>query len=276
MARSSRRRRALTDRPLLVAAVVALVLLLGAGAWLWLRSDGGGTSTTAANPGDTAGAWPAASDSPDAAADLPELAASDSLVRELVADLSSRPELAEWLVTDDLVRRFVGAVVTVAAGTSPRDELEFLEPEGEFRVRETEGAAVVDTASYRRYGPAVETFVSLDTEGTARLYRRLRPLFQQAYRDLGFSRGHFDGVMARAVETLLAVPAPDGPVELAPTGGTAWEYRDPELEDLSPAQKHLLRTGPENVRRVQAKLRELAEAMELPTLPAGSRGDTAG
>jgi hypothetical protein len=258
-----------------VAAVVVLVLLLGAGAWLWLRSDGGGTSTTAANPGDTAP--PAApADSPRAAADLPELTASDSLVRRLVADLSSRPELAEWLVTDDLVRRFVGAVVTVAAGTSPRDELEVLEPEGEFRVRETDDGPVVDTASYRRYDPVVETFVSLDTEGTARLYRRLRPLFQEAYRDLGFSRGHFDGTMARAVETLLAVPAPDGPVELAPTGGTAWEYRDPDLEDLSPAQKHLLRTGPENVRRVQAKLRELAEAMELPTLPARSRGDTAG
>lgn len=272
MAPSPRRRRALTDRPLLVAAVVALVLLLGAGAWLWLRSDGGGTSTTAANPGDTAPA--AAADTPDASADLPELAASDSLVRDRVADLSSRPELAEWLVTDDLVRRFVGAVVTVAAGTSPRDELEFLEPEGEFDIREAGDATVVDTTSYRRYDPVVETFVSLDTDGTADLYRRLRSLFQETYRDLGFSQGHFDGTMARAVETLLAVPVPDGPVELAPTGGTAWEFRDPELEGLSPAQKHLLRTGPENVRRVQAKLRELAEAMELPTVPARTRGET--
>lgn len=271
MVRPPRRRRALTDRPLLVAAAVALVVLLAAGAWLWLRAgDGDGAPATVADPGDTAAA-PAAADT---AADLPGLAASDSLVRELAADLSSRPALAEWLVTEDLVRRFVGAVVNVAAGMSPESELNALEPEGTFSVRDAGDATVVDTASYRRYDPVVETFASLDTRGSAQLYQRLRPLFQEAYRDLGFSEGHFDGAMARAVETLLAVPVPDGPVELAPTGGTAWEYRDPELEELSPAQKHLLRMGPENVRRVQAKLRELAEAMELPTLPAPSRGDT--
>jgi hypothetical protein len=43
-----------------------------------------------------------------------------------------------------------------------------------------------------------------------------------------------------------------------------YEYADPKLEALSPAQKALLRMGPRNVPRVQAKLRELAAALRSP------------
>lgn len=266
---TARRRRALSSRPWgIVAAAVLVAALVAAGAWWWLRSPGagGGPAAPGAGAADTAAARAAAADS---ALDLPPLAGSDSLVRAMAERLSERPALAEWLATDSLVRRFVGAVVTVAAGRSPRSELGFLAPEGEFRVRESGGTVVVDTASWARYDPVVETFVALDTRGTARLYRRLRPLFQRAYRDLGFSEGHFDAVLARAVEELLAVPAPEGPVEVVPAGATRWAYADPRLEKLSPAQKHLLRMGPENVRRVQRKLRELAGALDLPTLSPG-------
>lgn len=292
-----RRRRGLAGRPRAVALVVALVLAVGGGLWYWLASrDGGDGVIRAGDPGDPPAARAAPADS--AAPELPPLDASDALVRDLVAGLSSRPRLAEWLATDRLVRRFVGAVVSVAAGTSPRDELEFLGPEGEFRVRRPGGGdgagagdgepaageavggdasgaagrpAVIDPASYDRYDPVAATFVSLDTEGTAEIYRRLRPLFREAHRELGFSEGSFDGTLARAVENLLAVPIPDGPVEVVPAAeGTDWAYRDAELEGLSPAQKHLLRMGPENVRRVQAKLRELARALDLPVVGLGS------
>jgi hypothetical protein len=51
-----------------------------------------------------------------------------------------------------------------------------------------------------------------------------------------------------------------------------WRYEDPGLEDLSPAQKQLLRMGPANVRRVQRQLRALAQALGIPSnrLPATS------
>jgi hypothetical protein len=42
---------------------------------------------------------------------------------------------------------------------------------------------------------------------------------------------------------------------------TVLRYADPALEALTPAQKQLLRTGPRNVRLVQAKLRELQAAL---------------
>jgi hypothetical protein len=259
-------RRGQFSRETRVTGVVLLVLvvLLG-GAWYWFATrDGESGPVDGPAAADTAERAAA----PDSAIDLPSLSASDEFVRRAAAELSARPRLAEWLATDSLVRSFVGAVVKVSAGLSPRDELDFMEPEGSFGVREPDpGAVVIDTASYDRYDPIVATFVSLDTDGTAELYRRLRPLFQEAYRDFGFQNS-FDGALAGAVETLLAVPVPQGPVELVPAGVRGYEYRDPELEGLSPAQKHLLRMGPRNIERVQAKLRRLVEALELPVLPA--------
>jgi hypothetical protein len=293
-----RRQRGLSGRPRAVALVAVLVLLAGGGVWYWLASRDG--SETTIRGGDLGEPPPARAAPADSAADLPPLDASDALVRDLVAGLSSRPRLAEWLATDRLVRRFVGAVVSVAAGTSPRDELAFLDPDGAFEVRgsraDGDGAAaddepatgdsvagdgsgaagrpaVIDPASYDRYDPVATTIASLDTEGTAEIYRRLRPLFREAYRELGFSEGSFDGTLARAVENLLAVPVPEEPVEVVPAAeGTDWVYRNPDLEGLSPAQKHLLRMGPENVHRVQAKLRELAGALDLPLVELRGRG----
>ena len=273
MARSRRGDRSLTDRPYAIAAAIVLVLVVAGGLWLWLGSgeDGAGPETTA-GPDTAAATAPA-----DTLAELPPPDSADPLIRELASRLSSHPRLAEWLVTENLARRFVGAVVLVGSGRSPREELGFVQRGGSFRVRaEAEGdSAVIDPASYRRYDPIVEAFASLDTEGTAEVYDRLRPLFQRIYRELGFPEGDFDVAMARAVETLQAVPVPEGPVVVVPDGAEGWAYRDPELEALSPAKKHLLRMGPENVRRVQAKLRELSEAMELPTLPVTGRRDTA-
>jgi hypothetical protein len=39
--------------------------------------------------------------------------------------------------------------------------------------------------------------------------------------------------------------------------GSFYEYSDQELESLSAAQRHLLRMGPRNALRIQAKLREI-------------------
>lgn len=264
------RRRSWRNDSSLFRGTLAAALLVAGGiaAWLWL-SSGDGTDQDPV-PVDTLP--PAAASGPDdsrdgaaadTALDLPPLSASDEFLRRTAEELSSRPGWARWLATEDLVRRFVASVVQVASGTSPASRLEPLEPDAPFRVRQEGDDAYIHPASYERYDLPVAVFVSLDTRGTARLYRQLHPLFEEAYRELGFEEGTFDQALARAVDRLLAVDVPEGPVEVYRDEGV-WLYRDPALESLSPAAKHLIRMGPENARRVQAKLRELADVIGLP------------
>lgn len=251
--------------------LVIVVLAGGAGAWFWWRGRGPAEPETAAQ---TRGPDTAAHANVPAVTplDLPPLEGSDSLVRKLVGGLSARPRLAAWLVTDDLVRRFVAMVVNLAAGASPTSHLEFLAPAAPFRVRRASGRLTIDAASYRRYDLLTGVVVSLDTEGSARLYRQLHPLFEDAYRELGITAVSFDSTMAIAMGNLLAVPVPDGPIAVQ-REGDIYRFADPGLEALTPAAKHLLRFGPDNARRIQAKLRELADAVGIVPagLPAGSR-----
>lgn len=200
--------------------------------------------------------------------ELPPLPESDPVVRQLVSGLSSHPRLAAWLATDELVQRFVVTVDNLAEGRSPAVHLPFLEPETGFQVQESGDRLAIDPATYRRYDLLAEAFVSLDTEGTARLYRQLEPLIDEAYRNLGYPDRDFDDTLAQAMGRLLAVPVVEEEVALE-AQGVAYDFADPELESLSPAAKHLLRTGPDNVRRIQAKIRELAQAMGITPRPDG-------
>jgi hypothetical protein len=147
----------------------------------------------------------------------------------------------------------------------------FLAPGAPFRVAHSGGRMFIDPASYRRFDLLAATFVSLDTEGVARLYSQLHPLLQEAYGELGLPAPSFDAVLTDAVGNVLAVEVPEGPVEIVPaTTGTGFEFADAGLERRSAAAKHLLRMGPGNARRVQAKLREIAGALGIP-LEEGSR-----
>jgi hypothetical protein len=209
---------------------------------------------------------------PDTSAEpLPALDESDPLVRRLAEEISSRPAVAAWFVPDDLIRRFVVAVTNVANGGSPREQLDFIEVEGDFQVRDEGGRTLIDPASYRRYDGVTSAFVSLDPAGSATLYRRLRPLFDEASGELGLGTEGFDPVLAGAVRNLLAVRLPSPPVEVEPEGAMH-AYAAPALEARTPAEKHLMRMGPDNARRVQEKLRELADALRLEVGGVGEGG----
>ena len=83
-----------------------------------------------------------------------------------------------------------------------------------------------------------------------------------AYRELGFPEGDFDPVLERAIGVLLATPAVEGDSALREKVIT-YEFVDPNVESLPAAAKQLLRMGPDNMRIVQAKLREIAVQLGL-------------
>jgi hypothetical protein len=193
-----------------------------------------------------------------------ELDKSDELMRELAKGFSSNPTFASWLMTKDLIRKFVAAVDNIAQGMSPRSQVDFFSPKGRFLVITRRGKVYLDPASYGRYKPAVEVFLSLDSKACAELYRRLKSPIQQAYRDLGYPEQDFDETLTLAIIELLKVPVVQGEIRLEERV-ISYGISDQKLEDLSDAQKHLLRMGPENVQKIQTKLRDIALELGIPS-----------
>ncbi len=191
------------------------------------------------------------------------LATSDAAIRELVSELSSRPALASWLVNEDLVRRFTATVDNIADGRSPRAHLEFLGPKKGFKARGSEGEITINPSSYARYDIVADVITSLDAEGTVLLYRELRPLVREAYREIAPPGADFDERLVAAIDHLLATPDVSNQPRLKLKVVT-YTYADPALENLSSAQRHLLRTGPDNARSIKTKLAELKAALLSP------------
>ena len=196
---------------------------------------------------------------------LPPLGQSDARVRELVVPLSPLPELAKWLAsTEDLVRRFTTAAGNIAEGESPRAALSFMAPAGTFQVAEREGRTFIAPESYSRYDAVSRVFGSLDTRASVRTYQTLKPLIDTAYQEISRPGQRFDQTLSNAIQKILDTPLPEGELEVVDTPGVNYAYAAPELEQLSAAQKHLLRMGPGNARIIQSKLRELQGALSLP------------
>jgi hypothetical protein len=157
------------------------------------------------------------------------------------------------------VRRFVAAVANVSEGASPSIHVPFLRPTEPFRVLEQNGRTVADPASFRRHDLEVGALTSIDAAACARALARIEPLFDAAWRELGDPRRDFRETLASALARLTSVPVPEGEFELV-ADGAVWAFADPDLERRAAAEKLLLRLGPENARRLQGWLRELAAA----------------
>jgi hypothetical protein len=206
----------------------------------------------------------------------------DALLRQSAPEVSRSPKIAKWLAAPNIVMRLAAAAQLVANGQSPRPVLDFIEVEGEPTVNEDlivdpdapkpkkgqkpkmipSGRMYLSDASFARYDEITEILASKNASYFASTYKTLRPYFNSAFAQVAKPGERFDGVLIDAINHLLAVQVPEGPYEVEPRGAI-YLFKDPGIESMSPAAKHLLRMGPKNARSIQSSLRRFAEAAGL-------------
>ncbi len=245
------------------AAVIVAVLVVAGAAWVWLRK-----------PADVGPKLQPAAEAPAPVAATPEAPVapvSDDEARGALGGVSGDSAFKRWLATaDDLVRRWVVVTDNLDHGESPRTMLEPAGPKAPFQVVQRGGKTFVSARSYARYDEFAAAVSSVDVKALAAVYRKLHPALEAAYRALGDPGGSLDAASARALRRIEGAPVVDGEVEVVPDRGL-YLFADPKLEELRQVEKHLLRMGPKNERAIQAKARELREALGLGVEPAGAK-----
>lgn len=231
---------------------LALLAVFAGGLWYYLK----GRAPDAPPPQTEPAAAPDAG-TPTA---LPPLAERDFTARDALAGLSPASEWQEWLAQQDLLGRFTAAVANIAEGESPRAALVFLAPKETFDVIERKKKIYAAPAAYARYDTVARVIGSIDANGAAFAYRKLKPLVDGVYAEIARPGARFDDTFKAALDRMVNLPLPEGDVELV-SKGALFAYADPKLEALSQAEKHLLRFGPKNARVVQEKCRALRESL---------------
>ena len=187
---------------------------------------------------------------------LPALDTSDATMRNSLAELVPDSALIKLPVLKDFVRRVVATIDNLPRRTAAPRLWPLKPAPGQFQVSGDDEHFTIAPSNPARYAVYVRLAEAIDSAKLAAFYFHYYPLFQQAYRDLGYPKGHFNDRLVQVIDHLLETPELTGPVALV-RPKVFYLYADPELESRSAGQKVLMRTGAENARRVKAKLREI-------------------
>lgn len=181
---------------------------------------------------------------------------SDAAVGDAFARLLKDGKLPEWLVPTSLVRNIVATVDNLPRQKSALRLRPVRTMPGAFSIISAGDDRVMAPDNSARYAPFMALVRAVDSKQLVALYVRFYPLFQQAYRDLGYPEGYFNDRLVFVIDHLLDTPAPKTPIELVQPK-VQYQFADPELEALSSGQKAMIRVGPDHTAVLKAKLREI-------------------
>ena len=204
--------------------------------------------------------YPVVSPAAESAPALPSLADSDLDFLDALRGVPGASTVESLLVSEQVIRRLV-----VAVDNLPRERVGLRD----WPLRRTAGSLAVTPVpellpggytlqrdNGARYGLVMALVKALDAPSLVQLYVRYYPLFNRAYRELGYPQGHFNDRLVTVIDHLLAAPAPTEPVLLVQPK-VMYEFADPALEALSFGQKLMIRLGAENRAMAAGKLREI-------------------
>jgi len=276
------------SRTTVIAVAIVIIAVIIAVVWWWLPADQQTTTEKVAEPANTVSETavvdeqqattepepepepsPAAvePDEPEQAAmaepqpepepvQEPQLPALDESTPTVLQTLDTSGVVIQPLKSSQLVRDAVVIIDNLRNGTLVRDRTIVQRPDGRFQVMEIDGELYIDERSYQRYDALVDWFVSIEEQALIENYELFKPLMQQAYGEIGYPDADFTDAMLEAIDVLLATPVPETLVQVK-DDEVMYTYADPAYEGLPPAQKQLLRMGPDNIKRIKQKLRDI-------------------
>jgi hypothetical protein len=203
------------------AVRAALLLILGvavAGAVVWWFSTQAPAPTPAVPvaappqpPASSAAAEPPAIQHP---LEEPAGPLAAGQVDAALTELLGRKAVASFLQTSDFPRRFAATVDNLGRSHAPTALWPVNPTGGRFTVQELPDGPVIGADNAARYTPLVLLAEGVDTARAAQLYRRMYPLLQRAYEELGYPKRYFNDRLVEVIDTLLATPEVEYPVKL--------------------------------------------------------------
>lgn len=268
--------------PAIAALLVLAAAILG---WLWWSGRLSGPEPPLATAPAPAASAPAAEAAPAVKYPLPPSEADTQPLEAAgivpaLTQLLGRNAVDTLLQTGDFPRRLVATVDNLGREHAPAAMWPVAPTPGRFAVEQRGDTTVIAAGNAARYAPLVLLAEQVDAKDAVALYRRMYPLLQQAYRDLGFGQRYLNDRVVEVIDLLLATPEPAEPprLQLMEVKGpipsqrpwVRYEYQDPALERLSSGQKILVRVGLANERKLKHKLAELRAQLVQPQPPAAA------
>jgi hypothetical protein len=203
---------------------------------------------------------------------LPALGSSDATAKDALTDLLGQQSVKDFFYPENIIRRLVVTIDNLARREVPLRYRPIKPPAGQFLATVGGETFVLSPDNYRRYTPYVRLAEAVDAKKLVAVYVHFYPLFQDAYKELGYPSGYFNDRLIEVIDNLLSAPSVKGPIKLV-RPSVMYKFADPELESRSAGQKILIRMGNANAARIKVKLTEIRQELinqEQLRSPSGS------
>ncbi|MEP7043017.1 MAG: DUF3014 domain-containing protein [Dokdonella sp.] len=198
---------------------------------------------------------------------LPAMEDSDRPVFDAIATLAGGDEvLGVLLDPQHLVQRIVASIDGLTRPKLGENVSPLRSAQGLFATRADGAQRVIAGDNAARYAAYADIARAIDSKKLVAWYVGSYPLFQRAYRELGYPDGYFNDRLIAVIDHLLATPDAAQPLAVVQPN-VLYEFADPALEARSSGQKLLLRVGPQNEAAIKAKLREIRRLLVGQSLP---------
>lgn len=197
---------------------------------------------------------------------LPALDESDTWLQEKLPEITWRKELLRLVIDDDMIRRFVVFTDNFSQGVVAYKHSPFILPQTAFSATETTVTNTEqqewqwDVQSEKRFNLYVDLLRSFDSEKLIQWYIEIKPLIDQAYKELGYADEDFTQVLQNSITRVLNMELPKEKLTVV-RPSVMYKFRDQEVEALDDVDKLLLRLGRENVLVIKSVLLELSEKL---------------
>jgi hypothetical protein len=249
-----------------IIGVAALVVVIAAGTWYYLRQRNSAPPAPAVVSAPVA--VPEAPAEPviqhplpgsggaEVSGPVPSLGESDAPLRDALRQISGGDSVLGYLRPDAIIRNLVVTIDNLPRQRVTVEKRPVNPTPGAFLADGDELHATLDRRNFDRYKPLVTIISSLDMSKLVQVYLHFYPLFQESYENLGYPNGYFNDRLVQVIDVLLATPQPEGPIELVQPN-VMYDFADPSLEARPAGQKLLIRMGPDNAAVIKSKLMEL-------------------
>jgi hypothetical protein len=202
---------------------------------------------------------------------LPGLNQSDELIKSRLPSLTWRTELLKLVIDDDMIRRIVVFTDNFSQGNVAYSHSPLVSPQNKFSMDDADAVQVnsdnaqqnswlLENNQSKRFSVYIDLIRSLDQEALLQAYKDFKPLFDEAYSELGYE-GDFTEVMQEAINRVLDIELPDESVVII-RPSVMYKFQDKKIEDLPDADKLLLRLGRDNLLAIKTVLLDLNETLE--------------
>ncbi|MGH8192736.1 MAG: DUF3014 domain-containing protein [Rhodanobacteraceae bacterium] len=253
-----------------IIGAIVVVIIVGIAAW-WYFSHVPGVDFSRHGPAPSAPAHASTAPppiehpiseaqtgpAPASSVPLPALDASDNALVKALADIPGASGLANLLIARGLAPHIVATVDALPRHEIGESILPMKTPSGTFKVDENGGQPEIAAGNYARYDAYMKIVENVNPRTLVTWYVHWYPLFQQAYRQLGYPNGYFNDRLIQAIDNMLAAPNVQQPPRLVKMSDGHYAFADPTWEALSVGQKLMIRIGPDHERALKSKLRAI-------------------